>query len=73
MEVRKYRLFNTKRVDVAIGDLPSEVAIRVFTVDESKRKCDKKNEEREKITLAWSHFAYTDLGRVRCGNLLLIM
>lgn len=73
MAVRKYLLLNTKRVDVAVGDLPSEEAIRVFTVDESRKKCDKKKEEREKITHAWSHFAYTDLRRARRGNLLLIM
>lgn len=60
MAVRKYLLLNTKRVDVTIGDLPSEVPIRVFTVDESKKERDRNNEEREKIALACSHFAYSD-------------
>jgi len=77
MAVRKYLLLNTKRVDVTIGDLPSKVPIRVFTVDESKKECDKKSEEREKITLAWSHFAYTDLrwktGTERGGKVLLLL
>lgn len=70
-------LLDTKRIDVTIGDLPSEVPIWVFTVDGSKKECDKKNESRENIAFAfaWSHFAYTKgLGRVVLSvNLLLVM
>lgn len=72
-------LLDTKRIDVTIGDLPSEVPIWVFTVDgrSNKKECDKKNESRENIAFAfaWSHFAYTKgLGRVVLSvNLLLVM
>ena len=70
-------LLDTKRIDVTIGDLPSEVPIWVFTVDGSKKECAKKNESRENIAFAfaWSHFAYTKgLGRVVLSvNLLLVM
>ena len=69
-------MLNTKRINVTIGDLPSEVPIWVFTVDGSKKECDKKNESRENIAFAfaWSHFAYTEgLGRVLLLSVKLLL
>lgn len=54
----KHLLLNTERVNVTIGELPSEEPIWVFTLGSTKKKEKQKN-ERRKNTDASSHFGHT--------------